>query len=75
MLKGSKNGVSTNVRLGVPTQRGFSGLVVEVEVAPLVILLGGVIAVSVVWLALRVKPPKPADAVDTPTQIAVARGA
>jgi hypothetical protein len=75
MLSVNRTGLSTSLRLGYPSNDGFAGLVLDANVPTAVIVLGGVIAVSIVWLATRRKPVEQADRIETPTKLAVTRTA
>ena len=71
----SSNGISTRVRVGFPSKDGaFNGLAFDSNISLSAIVLGGAIAVSIVWLSVRGAKP-PADELEAPTKLAVTRGA
>ncbi|MEY2417432.1 MAG: hypothetical protein QOG90_112 [Actinomycetota bacterium] len=77
MVKASSNGISVRLRLGLPSKQGdFHGLALDHSISLLGIVVGGAIAVGIVWLATRhktaVAPPEP---VAPPTKLSAARAA
>jgi hypothetical protein len=76
MLKFSTQGVTSRTRIGFPTKDGgFAGIASDTSVSIGAIVLGGVIAVAIVWLATRTKEPQEPEAIDAPTKLAVTRTA
>lgn len=75
MVSVNRNGLSTSLRLGYPSKDGFAGLVLDATVPTAVIVLGGVIAVSIVWLATRRTSSSSPEPREAPTKLAVTRTA
>jgi hypothetical protein len=64
----------TRIRLGLPTKDGaFAGLTVDTQIPVTAIIVGGLIAIGVVWIATRHQSAAP-DALEKPTNIAAVRG-
>ncbi len=72
MAAQSKDFVSLRLRLGWPKDGDFIGLTLDHRLTSLHIVLGGAIAIGIVWI-IKSKNTAAPDAVSPPTDIALAR--
>jgi hypothetical protein len=70
----SSNAITTRIRLGYPSKDGFRGLSVDAHVPIIAVILGGIIAVAIVWLATSDERQPKKEELDAPKDIALARG-